>query len=155
MTNKDDLSVGDVVVYTSEFDSIYGQEAKCFRIGLFDSQGNQIGKFINYESHMSAKGMYGKSQTFSKFGLHLRILKVKNFVPRKRTEADKPSRELVTVQRFNREGTELVSMVKEYRAVYTNSKGRYIKTRSEGVCHLTIDKPATVQFHGRKVVKHG
>jgi hypothetical protein len=86
-------------------------------------------------------------------GIEIEVRQTKEW--KGRPEPRKPDEhtyEEVSISRFDATGENLLSFVKERRAVYSNTKGRYIKTRSEGRVYLTYDNPPRVHFKGRKAV---
>ena len=126
-----------------KFGRLYGAEARCYEVRLVHGGGNNRVRSLDDVSGY----LYSHSKSQNPFGLEFEIRRIKNYTPPKPRTPDSHVYEEVLIEYYNKEA-ELVEMTKESRAVYSNTKGRYIKMRSHGRVYLTRDDPAYVRFVG-------
>lgn len=125
-------------------------EAECYEIKLaksFEASGSD---------HVNLKRVQGswvlQGTNIKPFGLQPWIRQIKEYKPPKKKQPDPQHRESVRIEHWDKTESKVCFLTVDYRAVYTSSKGRYIKTRSEGRVYLTSDNPPYIKYvGGRKV----
>jgi hypothetical protein len=119
------------VVYTGSEKGVYGDEAKCYEHAVF-FKGEQVGN--------SATGHPGytghRTNEFSQYGLVRKFRQKKEYVPRAKRAPEQKVMRSVRIETYDKDG-ELTDLTVETRMVYTNGKGDYIKTRSNGNPRIT------------------
>jgi hypothetical protein len=119
--------------WTTENPDVWGAEAKCWESAVFDAAGNQVGKVVKgIERTYRGSGI-------KVFGLVVKYRQFKKFTPPAPKKPEEKEYRSVRTETYNKEG-DLSDLTVETRMVYTNSKGEFIKTRSEGNPRITYVK---------------
>jgi hypothetical protein len=110
---------------------VYGEEAKCYEHALFQG-ALQVGKAVTGHPGYTGRG----ADPYQKYGLELRVRQKKEYVPRAKRNPEKKEYRSVRIEKYDANG-QIEDLTVENRMVYWNSKGPYIKTRSNGNPRIT------------------
>jgi hypothetical protein len=120
----------------------YSPEGKAYEVRI-------VGTDRVSNLHDASNFIYTTMKSNNPFNLEFEVRKVKNYTPPKPKVPDEKSREEVLSEFYDRDTGVLLEMEREFRYVYKNSKGRYIKTRGSGRTFLTSDNPAYIRYMRR------